>query len=68
MKSGELSEGEVRELGSMMWNCEPVEAVELWCAWEMLEERLLSTDGKGCRSRPESGGGGVRARLRGEAW
>ena len=68
LKSGELSDGEVRELGFMMWNCEPVEPAELWCWWEMVEERLLSTEGKGWRSKPGSGGGGVNARLSGEAW
>ena len=68
LKRGELSEGVVREFGFMMWNCEPVDPAELWCWWEKVEERLLSTDWKGCRSSPASAGGGVRARFSGEAW
>jgi len=49
-----------------MLKWEPEESVELWC-W--CEEREESTLAKGWRSRLSVlAGGGVRARLRGEAW
>jgi hypothetical protein len=69
LNNGELSEGVVSEFGFMMWNCDPVDPAELWCWWcEKFDERLLSTDGNGCRSSPLSGAGGVNARFKGEAW
>ena len=69
LKTGEVSEGVVSEFGFMMWNWLPDESAELWWTCEILLLSDESTDAKGCRSAsPGSGGGGVSARLRGEAW
>lgn len=64
-----MSDGVVSAAGFMMWNCEPDEPAELWWWWrEDREESTVSTLEKGSRSRLASAGGGVRARLSGDAW
>ena len=68
LNRGELSDGVVNEFGFMIWNCDPVDPVELWWAWERFEDIEDSTDGNGCKSSPVSGCGGVSALFSGEAW
>lgn len=52
--------------GGRMLNCEPVD-VESWCWCIELDDRDESTEVYGWRSRSAFAGGGVSARLSGDA-